>query len=192
MHLRREQALWVAAFALSVASLARAEDDPQALQVHGFVSRGWIKTTANNYLGTTERDQGSFDFTEVGINFTKLLGDRFRVGMQVFAHDLGPMGNYAPQLDWYYLDYRVADWLGIRAGKTKLPFGLYNESNDVDAGRVPVLLPQSIYPASSRESLFAQTGGELYGDLPLSAAGRSSTVCTAAPSSSIRPRRLSN
>jgi hypothetical protein len=161
----------VAAIALAMPGLARAESDPSALQVHGFVSQGWIKTTHNNYLGSTARDQGSFDFTEVGINFTKPLGDRFRVGMQLFAHDLGPMGNYAPQLDWYYLDYRVADWLGIRAGKTKLPWGLYNESNDVDAGRVPVLLPQSVYPVSSREFLFAQTGGEVYGDIPLGDAG---------------------
>jgi hypothetical protein len=171
MHLRREQAVWVAAIALVMPGLARAEDDPTALQVHGFVSQGWIKTTHNNYLGSTARKQGSFDFTEVGINFTKPLGDRFRVGMQLFAHDLGTLGNYAPQLDWYYLDYRVADWLGIRAGRTKLPFGLYNESNDVDAGRVPVLLPQSVYPVSSREFLFAQTGGELYGDIPLGDAG---------------------
>lgn len=171
MNLRWEQALWVAAIALASPGLAQAEDDPSALQVHGFVSQGWIKTTRNNYLGHTERDQGSFDFTEVGINFTKPLGDRFRVGMQLFAHDLGPLGNYAPQLDWYYVDYRVADWLGIRAGKTKLPWGLYNESNDVDAGRVPVLLPQSVYPVSSREFLFAQTGAELYGDVPIGAAG---------------------
>jgi hypothetical protein len=145
-----------------------AADD---LQVHGFVSQGYIKTTQHNYLGETERDQGSFDFTEVGINFTKPLGDKLRVGLQLFAHDLGPLGNYSPQLDWYYLDYRAFDWLGIRAGKTKLPWGLYNEANDVDSGRVPVLLPQSIYPVSNREYLFAQTGGEVYGDVPLGGAG---------------------
>jgi hypothetical protein len=172
MHLRREQAVWAAvALAITVSGSALADDDPSDLQVHGFVSQGWIKTTKHNYLGQTERKQGSFDFTEVGINFTKPLGDRLRVGLQLFAHDLGPLGNYSPQLDWYYLDYRVADWLGIRAGKTKLPWGLYNESNDVDAGRVPVLLPQSVYPVSSREFLFAQTGGELYGLLPLGGAG---------------------
>jgi hypothetical protein len=150
---------------------ARAEDDPSALQVHGFVSQGYIKTTSNNYLTQSARPQGSVDFTEVGINFTKPLGDRLRVGIQIFAHDLGPQGNYAPQLDWYYLDYRLFDWLGIRAGKTKLPWGLYNEANDVDAGRVPVLLPQSVYPVSSRDFLFAQTGAELYGDLQLASAG---------------------
>ena len=166
------KAAWAVGILICHSSLALAQEvDPDALQVHGFVSQGYIKTTKHNYLGQTERAQGSFDFTEVGINFTQPLGDKLRVGLQLFAHDLGTLGNYAPQLDWYYLDYRAFDWLGIRAGKTKLPWGLYNESNDVDAGRVPVLLPQSVYPVSSRESLFAQTGVELYGNVPLDAAG---------------------
>lgn len=151
---------------------AGAQDDAASdVQIHGFVSQGYIKTTANNYLAETSRKQGSFDFTEVGVNITKPLGDRLRVAMQIFAHDLGPLGNYAPQLDWYFLDYRFADWLGLRAGKTKLPWGLYNESNDVDAGRVPILLPQSLYSVSNREYLYAQTGGELYGNVPLGRAG---------------------
>lgn len=157
---------------ISVAStLAQAQEPPSSPQIHGFVSQGYIKTTSNNYLAETARDQGSVDFTEVGLNFTHQLSGPLRVGVQIFAHDLGPLGNYAPQLDWYYLDYRFFDWLGLRAGKTKLPWGLYNESNDVDAGRVPILLPQSLYPVSSRESLFAQTGGELYGDISLGSAG---------------------
>src|SRR4051812_33431360 len=156
---------------LSFAAHASAQEEPSDLQIHGFVSQGFIKTTKNNYLAPSARKQGSFDFTEVGVNFTKPLGDRLRVGLQIFAHDLGPLGNYAPQLDWYYVDYRFFDWFGIRAGKTKLPWGLYNETNDIDAGRVPVLLPQSVYPVSSREFLFAQTGGELYGDLRLGPVG---------------------
>jgi len=148
-----------------------AQEEATAVQIHGFVSQGYVKTTRNDYLGPSARKQGHFEFSEVGLNVTKQISDKLRVGAQIFAHDLGPLGNYAPQLDWYYLDYRFFDWLGIRAGKTKLPFGLYNEANDVDAGRVPILLPQSIYPVTSRESLFAQTGGELYGDVQLGAAG---------------------
>lgn len=154
-----------------VSSSVTAQEAASDVQIHGFVSQGYIKTTRNNYLAESARSHGSFDFTEVGVNITKPLGDRLRVAMQVFAHDLGPLGNYAPQLDWYFLDYRFFDWLGLRAGKTKLPWGLYNESNDVDAGRVPVLLPQSLYSVSNRDYLFAQTGGELYGDVPLGAAG---------------------
>lgn len=138
-------------------------------EIHGFVSQGFIKSTENNYLANSE--QGSFEFTEVGLNFTKQLTDRMRIGMQLFMRDLGPIGNYKPQFDWFYLDYRFFDWLGIRAGRTKIPFGLYNESQDIDSGRVPILLPQSVYPTGNRDFLLAQTGGEIYGDIPLGPVG---------------------
>lgn len=161
--------------ALSARS-ARADDDedsaaPSALpiEVHGFVSQGFIKTTANDYLADSKN--GSFEFSEVGLNFTKALTDRMRVGVQLFTHDLGPLGNYRTRFDWFYLDYRFFDWLGVRAGRTKVPFGLYNETSDVDAARVPILLPQSVYPESNRDFLLAQTGGEVYGNVPLGGAG---------------------
>lgn len=138
-----------------------ATSDLRAFQVHGFVSQGFLWTTDNNYLARSTK--GSFEFTEVGINVTKPLTDKLRVGMQLFARDLGPIGNYSPKFDWFYIDYRFADWFGIRAGRVKVPFGLYNEINDVDSARTAVLLPQSLYPVTSRDVLLAQTGIELYG-----------------------------
>lgn len=139
-------------------------------QVHAFVSQGFIKTTHNNYLAQSER--GSLEFSEVGLNLTQSITDELRVGVQLFTHDLGPLGNYEPQFDWFYLDYRFRDWFGIRAGRTKIPFGLYNEANDVDSSRVPILLPQSVYPIDHRDYLLAQTGGEIYGNLQLGQVGR--------------------
>lgn len=136
-------------------------DEEHKLEAHGFVSPGFIVTTGNNYLAKSKR--GSFEFTEVGLNFTVALTDKLRTGVQLFARDLGPVGNYAPRADWFYLDYRFDDWLGIRAGRVKIPFGLYNDTADIDAARVPVLLPQSIYSITSRDFLLAQTGGEIYG-----------------------------
>lgn len=154
-------------------SAPAAAPEPSALslplEVHGFLSQGFMKSTANNYLGDSK--QGSFAFTEVGINFTKDLTDRMRAGVQLFARNLGPIGNYSAQFDWFYLDYRVADWFGIRVGRTKLPYGLYNETSDVDVARVPVLLPQSVYPTEDRDFLLAQNGGEIYGFVPIGAAG---------------------
>jgi hypothetical protein len=144
-------------------------DAASDLDVHAFVSQGFIKSTDNNYLANSER--GSFEFAEAGINFTKALTDRLRVGLQLFTRDLGPIGNYEAKFDWFYLDYRFADWLGIRAGRTKLPFGLYNEINDADAARVPIILPQSVYPVRSRDYLLAQTGLEIYGYRTLGRAG---------------------
>lgn len=141
------------------------------VQVHGFVSQGFIKSTGNNYLGWTKRAQGSFKFTEVGINFTTQPTERLRIGTQLFARELGPMGNYNAKVDWLMLDYRWRDWLGIRAGRVKLPFGLYNDTSDIDSARVPVLLPSSVYPVTSRDFYLAQSGFEIYGYVPLRSAG---------------------
>jgi hypothetical protein len=167
-------ALLVSSGVLAWPGVSAAQEEPSLtstsdVEIHGFVSQGFILSTKNEYLARSKH--GSFEFSEAALNFTKGLTDELRLGFQIFAHDLGPIGNYRPQFDWYYLDYRPWNWLGIRAGRLKVPFGLYNELNDVDVARVPILLPQSIYPVDHREFLFAQAGAELYGDLRLGAVG---------------------
>ncbi|MDQ2646183.1 MAG: OprO/OprP family phosphate-selective porin [Myxococcota bacterium] len=168
--------LFLGLLGMAYAPEARAQEgddeallEPELVQIHGFVSQGFIKTSENNYLAKSER--GSFEFTEAGINFTRSFNDNLRVGFQLFAHELGPLGNYSPRFDWYYLDYRFADFFGLRVGRTKIPFGLYNDSADIDAARVPILLPQSVYPIDHREYLLAQTGAEVYGNVELGALG---------------------
>lgn len=152
-----------------VASADDAAPDPLAIQTHGFVSQGALLTSDNNYLAHTEH--GSLEFTEAGINFTKPLDDRLTVGVQLFARDLGPTGNYSAKFDWLDLDYHWKDWLGLRAGRVKIPFGLYNDTSDIDAVQPVALLPQSVYSITNRNLLLAQTGVELYGYLPLGDAG---------------------
>jgi hypothetical protein len=176
-RLRSVVALGVALGAASARAQAQAqtqaaEDEPKtaSLAFHAFVSQGALKSTNNNYL-VPKSNRGSADFTEVGANFTADLTDKLRVGAQVFAHDLGQLGNYTPTFDWYYLDYHFHDWLGLRAGRTKIPFGLYNDSADIDAARVSVLLPKAVYPIDHREYLLAQTGAELYGNRRLGPVG---------------------
>src|SRR6267142_5985687 len=115
----------------SVAEGAARADDPEApradaLEFHAFVSEGYLKSSDNNYLADSKR--GSFEFWEAGINATKQLTDRLRMGIQLFSRDLGPLGDYKAKVDWAYLDYNWKDWLGVRAGRIKLPFGLYNDT----------------------------------------------------------------
>jgi hypothetical protein len=149
----------VVAVALSFCGRRSAEADE--LQVHAFVSQGFLKSSANNFLADTER--GSFEFFEAGLNLSRSVTDKLRMGLQLFTRDLGPLGNYAARVDWAYLDYRWRDWLGFRAGRIKLPFGLYNDTSDIDAAHPTALLPQAVYPAQNRDFLLAQTGAELYG-----------------------------
>jgi hypothetical protein len=140
-----------------------------SLDVHGFISQGFLLTSANDYLAESSR--GSFEFSEVGLNFTLPATDRLTLGVQIFSRKLGPLGDYRATFDWYYLDYHWKDWLGVRAGRVKLPFGLYNDVSDIDAARTAVLLPPSLYPAQNRDFLLAQTGVEAYGYTRLGRAG---------------------
>jgi hypothetical protein len=155
--------------AASYANEAGTDPIGRDIQFHGFVSQGFLKTTANDYLVDSSR--GSSEFSEAGVNATAQLTDKLRVGLQMFGYDLGSMGNFTVKADWYYLDYRLRDWVGIRAGRLKIPYGLYNDVSDIDAARAPALLPSSVYPFTNREYLLAQTGGELYGYVSLGGAG---------------------
>jgi hypothetical protein len=150
----------LASVAVLAPSSAMAQELPD-VQLHGFVSQGAFITTDNNYLGPSEN--GSVELTEAALNASSEVADRLRVGMQLFTRDVGRFGDYTLKLDWAFLDYRWKQWLGVRAGRVKMPFGLYNETNDIPGGRLPILLPQSIYPVSSRDFLLALTGGAVYG-----------------------------
>lgn len=162
------------AFLLARPERAHAQTEERSLsagiEMHGFVSQGFILTTKNEYLARRST-RGSFEFSEVGFNFTKQFDHDLRIGIQLFARDLGPLGNYDVNADWFHLDYRFADWLGLRFGRVKLAVGLYNEVQDVDAARVFVLLPPSIYWATFRDTLLGLTGAEVYGRYALGTGG---------------------
>jgi hypothetical protein len=151
------------------ATAAAAEYHEPLVNIHAFVSQGFIKSTGNEYLAKSKK--GSFEFSEVGVNLSRALDQNMMVGVQLFTRDLGAIGDYRARFDWFEFDYHFFDWLGVRAGRTKLPYGLYNETSDVDSARVPVLLPQSIYPTANRDFLLAQTGIEVYGYVDLGPAG---------------------
>src|SRR5258708_25047312 len=97
---------------VAAAGLALPGDLPD-LQLHGFISQGYLLSSANNYLAKTS--SGSFEFSEVGLNFTLPATDRLRLGLQLFTRQLGPLGDYKTVLDWYSLGYHWRHWLGVPA-----------------------------------------------------------------------------
>jgi hypothetical protein len=139
------------------------------VQIHGFASEGAFLSTANDYLGAASR--ASLELFEGGINFSTDVADRLRAGIQLFARDIGALRDEAPRIDWAYLDFRWRRWLGLRAGVIKMPFGLYNEYVDIDAARLPILLPESVYPVRNRDVLLSHTGFSVYGSRALDAGG---------------------
>jgi hypothetical protein len=159
-----------AAFALLLSLILSSGRPALALEfasmsIHGFVSPGYLKSTANDYQGLSTR-KGTFSLSEVGINFSTEPIEKLRIGMQLFAYDFGDEGNFDVVLDWAVGDYRWKDWLGIRAGKVKMPVGFYNKERDLDMLRTSILLPQSIYTAMMRSFTNTFLGGEIYGAVP--------------------------
>jgi hypothetical protein len=138
----------------------------RTVQVHGFGAQGFVFTNQNNWL-SMNTSQGDFVMTDAALNASSQISDKFRVGAQVYDRDVGQMGDWHPELDWAYGDYKFTGWLGVRAGKVKTALGLYNDTQDLNFLHTWAILPQSIYPLDLRSSTMAHTGGDVYGHVEL-------------------------
>jgi hypothetical protein len=145
--------------------------DLYSLQIHGFVTQGFLFSTENNYL-TMRSSSGSWQWTEGALSLNDAVSDNIRVGIQLHMYQMGQIGGPNVLIDWVSGDYRLNDDLGVRGGKSKVPLGLFNESQDVDSLFLWTLLPQSNYPDDNRDFDLAILGGEVYGSIPLGDRGR--------------------
>lgn len=139
--------------------------DDLNLQVHGYATQGFLYTNQNSWNGT-DSENGSAAWTEAVVNLSAQPESKLRIGVQARYFLLGNYGNQIT-LDWAQADYRANDRIGFRIGKVKTPTGLFNEVQDIDPAYPWVLLPQSIYPIASRDSLLSHDGGVVYGAVPL-------------------------
>jgi len=133
-----------------------------AVNIHGFISQGYMKTERNNFIA--DSTDGTFQFNEMGINFGTQPLDKLRISLQFFARDLGSVGNDEIQVDYAYADYRLTDAFGIRAGRMKVAMGLYTETRDIDMLRTCIILPYSIYDENLRDGVNFMNGSSFYGD----------------------------
>ena len=144
--------------------------DGLPVQVHSFLSQGFAYSNDNNYL-TMNTSAGSFAFTDLGMNVSSQLTDKFRVGAQMYVRNIGKLGDWHPTLDWAFGDYKFASWFGIRAGKVKTTLGLFNDTQDMEFLHTWAILPQSAYPLDLRASTIAHVGGDAYGTIGMKKLG---------------------
>ncbi len=171
MRIPRNTAVFVLLLGLVLSSGREAlAFEIASVSIHGFVSPGCVKSTDNDFLRLPTKN-GTFAFSDVGVNFSMEPVEKLRVGIQLLARDFGEEGNFDVVLDWAVGDYRWKDWLGIRAGKVKNPVGFYNRERDLDMVRTSIFLPQSIYTETMRDFMNTYLGGELYGVLPVASWG---------------------
>jgi hypothetical protein len=168
----RRRIVGLAFFCVSVCAdpvILKAQDFKlfdRTVQVHGYVSQGFVYTNDNNWL-TMDTSSGSAAMTDMALNASSQITDKLRVGAQGYDRNLGQLGQYHPSLDWALANYRFKSWFGVRGGKVKTTLGLYTDTQDLDFLRVFALLPQSIYPADLRDATIAHLGGDVYGNISL-------------------------
>lgn len=170
---RMRSILSIAAAACAVSTTVYAQGFKVAdtnVQVHGFVQQGYIFSNGNNFL-TMDTTGGSGEMTDGGINASSQINKKLRVGMQLYARNIGQLGNGHPQLDWAFADYRFNQLIGVRGGKVKSALGLYNDTQDMEFLHTWALLPQSVYALDLRSVNIAHVGADVYGALSGKRAG---------------------
>jgi len=157
--------LWISGFllmGLCAACGAQSLEDLN-IEMHGYATQGFVYTNQNNW-NSANSTNGSPAWNDVVLNVTAQPTPKLRFGAQGRYFQLGNYGNDIT-LDWANGDYKVNDKFGVRFGKVKTPMSLFNELQDIDPALVWTILPQSIYPLSSRNTLLAHEGGVVYGTL---------------------------
>jgi hypothetical protein len=150
-----------------LASPATAVELSDTVQLHGFASQAYIKTTDNKYFGNS--DKGSFDFRELGVNLSWQALPSLQLAAQVGSRKAGGTEVSAnPRFDYAFADLTPLSGehgrAGFRAGRYRIPLGLYNLTRDVANTRPSIFLPESMYNDSSRHLVLAMDGAEAYGE----------------------------
>jgi hypothetical protein len=153
---------WMTVVALAMCAgwvSAQGLDD---VQIHGFATQAFLAGNNNNYLGMETRT-GALSWTEAAVNISDQVKSNFRVGIQLHYTRLGIFGEDYPTVDWALGDFKVKDEFAIRAGRVKIRWGLFNDTQDYDPGYLWALLPESTYGVDIRATNLALNGVEFRG-----------------------------
>ncbi|MDD1611765.1 MAG: hypothetical protein LUQ57_01345 [Methylococcaceae bacterium] len=138
---------------------------PDEIQVHGFLAQSLFHTSDNNLFGQSD-DGISLGITEIGLNASYQPINRLSFAIQGLYRRAGDIDPGSVRVDYGLVDLTLWEHdsgrIGIRAGRTKIPFGLYNETRDVAFTHPTILLPQGIYFERSRSLLTSADGGSFY------------------------------
>lgn len=137
-------------------------------QVHGFFSQGLFSSSGNNVYGKS-KDSVSAGLTEVGLNLSYQALNNLSFAIQGLyrraGESTGSEGDFG--LDYAFMDYTFFTHeqgrFGARAGRVRVPWGLYNETRDVAATHPTIFLPLA-YFERSRSLYLSMDGGQFYSD----------------------------
>lgn len=130
---------------------------------HGFASQGLIQAKDSNFVN--DSGELSTKLTELGINGAYQLAPQLRIAGQVVYLNGGNRYPEGSRLDYLFLDWQLinrADWqVNMHLGRYKNYHWLYSATRDVPHTRPSIILPQSIYFDSFRDTAVGSDGAAL-------------------------------
>jgi hypothetical protein len=156
---------WLCCLLPVFAGPAAGFDVGPGIQLHGFLTQGFFKTTDNRVYG--DSPGGSFDFTEIGINASYKASPSVLIAGQILSRRAGDLDDGSPTLDYALLDWNLAETTefayGVIAGRIKNTLGFYNDTRDVAFTRPSIVLPQQVYFDNVRNLIHSADGINIYG-----------------------------
>lgn len=150
---------------LSISANAYAIEMNESVQVHGFVSQGYIYSPDNAFTGDAALD-GSFNFREIGLNASWEVTSKLRFAGQVLSRTMDEAADGSLKVDFLLADYLAYSdensTFGVRVGRIKNALGLYNSIRDIPSSRPGITVPNAIYFDSFRDPILATDGINLY------------------------------
>lgn len=137
-------------------------NEADKFSIGGFVSQGVVHTSDNRFFD--KKDDTSFNMTEASLQANYQLSSNIRISGQVMYRNWGKLENST--LDYLMVDYHFlatnTSNMGIRLGRIKNDFGLYNLTRNIPSARPSIFLPQSIYSDIFRDTVISSDGVSLY------------------------------
>ncbi len=136
------------------------------LDIHGALAQGYSLSEGNDYIG--DSTSGNRDLYEVAVNGRGTLTPSLLVSGQLTARRFGELDDARLRVDFALLDWQfhsaAESDAGLRVGKVKNAYGLYNDTRDVVFGRPGILLPSSVYfeGLGFRDLFFSVEGAQFY------------------------------
>jgi hypothetical protein len=135
----------------------------QDFQLHGFISQGLIDVNGSDFVN----DDGdlSTELTEIGLNASYQLSDKFRFAGQMVYLDGGNRYEKGFRVDYALLDwsaYNSEYWqANVYLGRFKNNHWLYSSSRVVPFARPSIILPQSVYFDGFRDIAVGSDGAAI-------------------------------
>ncbi len=137
------------------------------IQVHGFITQDFYHSSDNNVNGNSD-DRINPGLTEIGLNISYQVFNQLTLSAQGLYRRAGAGDSGSVRLDYGVADFNLFNYengrIGIRGGRIKVPYGLYNETRDIAFIKPSILLPQGLYFARSRSLLVSADGGSFYAE----------------------------